>query len=162
VDGGGGVAHWKWRRRGGDHQWVLRWGKNGAHGALLVQAYWGEEKGGNGVPSARRCANDVPTRKEGGLVRGQGQKSRADRGGRKRGAYHARGVACAAPCRGHASAAHVGPTTDGVHRTRSDSDPTSVARSPGTGAMPNQVFQLLKTTRGLTFLSRSSLSSFSL
>jgi hypothetical protein len=41
--------------------------------------------------------------------------------------------ASAAPRRGHASVAHVGPATDGVHRAHSDSDPASVARSPGTG-----------------------------
>jgi hypothetical protein len=65
--------------------------------------------------------------------------------------YSARGEASAAPCRGHASVAHVGPATDGVRRTRSDSDSTSVARSPGTGAMSNRVFQLLQTLGGYPF-----------
>jgi hypothetical protein len=70
--------------------------------------------------------------------------------------------ASVAPCRHHASVTHVGPTTDGFHRTRRDSDPTSVARSPGKGAMFNRVFQLLQTTRGITVPYRSSISSFSL
>jgi hypothetical protein len=59
-----------------------------------------------------------------------------------------RGVVNAAPCRYHASMAHVGPTIDGVRRARSDSNSESVARSPGTGAMSNWVFQLLPTTSG--------------
>jgi hypothetical protein len=62
------------------------------------------------------------------------------------------GEASAAPCRGHASTAHVGPTTDGIRRTCSDSDPTSVERSPSTGAMSNRAFQLLQTTGGYPFL----------
>jgi hypothetical protein len=60
--------------------------------------------------------------------------------------------ASAAPCRGHASVAHVGLATDGFRRTQSDSDPASVARSPGIGAMSNRVCQLLHTTYGYPFL----------
>jgi hypothetical protein len=45
-----------------------------------------------------------------------------------------KGEASAAPCCGHARAARMGPATDGVRRTRSDSDPAIVDRSPGTGA----------------------------
>jgi hypothetical protein len=48
------------------------------------------------------------------------------------------GKASAAPCRGHASTAHVGPTTDGVPRIRSDNDPANVGRSPDTGATPHR------------------------
>jgi hypothetical protein len=39
-----------------------------------------------------------------------------------------------APCRGHASVTHVGPTTDGFRRTQSDGDPANVERSPNIGA----------------------------
>jgi hypothetical protein len=83
-------------------------------------------------------------------------------GASKRGAYSARrGKASAAPCRGHASMAHVGPAIDGFRRARSDRDPASVARSPDTGAVSTRVFQLRQTTRGLTFPCRTSLYSFS-
>jgi hypothetical protein len=49
-----------------------------------------------------------------------------------------RGVQCkgegsAAPCCSHARAARMAPATDGVHRTRSDRDPASVARSAAQG-----------------------------
>jgi hypothetical protein len=37
--------------------------------------------------------------------------------------------ASAAQCHGHARAAHMGPTIDGIHRARSDSDPACVALS---------------------------------
>jgi hypothetical protein len=69
------------------------------------------------------------------------------------------GVASAAPCRGRTRVAHVGPATDGVRSTHSDSDPASVARSPGTGAMSKRVFQLLQITGGYAFLSLFSLFS---
>jgi hypothetical protein len=62
--------------------------------------------------------------------------------------YIARGEASTAPCHGHVSVALMGPATDGAHRTRRDSDPASVARSLGIGAMSNQVFQKLHTTSG--------------
>jgi hypothetical protein len=72
----------------------------------------------------------VPKRKGrgGGLIWGQGQASRADKGAGKRRA-HCAGEARAAQCCGHARAAHMGPAIDSVHRAHSDSDSACVASS---------------------------------
>jgi hypothetical protein len=101
----------------GNYQWNTRWGTTS--------------------PWCAPCASfSGEKRKEGGSGTGTRaeKKLRADEGTGKRGTYSTRGETSAAPRRGHASTAHKGLATDGFRRTRSDSDPASVERSPGTGA----------------------------
>jgi hypothetical protein len=116
VDGGGGAAHRKRRRRGGGITRGTRGGEQHRPGALPMRhtSEKRNERGGYGgrKPRADTCA---------------GERGRTVRGGK----------ASAAPGHGHASAAHVGPATNGFRRTCSDSDPTSVEWSPSTGARSN-------------------------
>jgi hypothetical protein len=96
----------------------------------------GGTEGGVEVCWARRRASDMPTKKK--RERGSSTEMRAKIESRqacrgKRG-IQCKGEASAAPCYGHASMTHMGPTTDGFRRTHRDSDPASAERSPGLGA----------------------------
>jgi hypothetical protein len=83
----------------------LEWGKRRGWGSLGKEACKqraNKKKNERGVRYGNESENREPTSvlgKEGRTVQG--------------------GEASAAPCRGHASAAHVGPATDGVHRATS-------------------------------------------
>jgi hypothetical protein len=113
----------------GNYQWVTRWGEHRPLCTPCASLIGEKEKGGDRVRSTRRRASDgaYKKRKEGGPVWGRGRKSRADKGARKRGCTVQEDKVSVAPRCGHTSVAHMGPTTDGVRRTRSDSDPTCVA-----------------------------------
>jgi hypothetical protein len=147
VDRGGGVAHRKQRRRGGGSPVGHEVGNNIAMVCSLRELEWGKKrKGEDKVRSAKRRVSDTPTRKEtreGGSGTGTRAKNREPTSVPGKEGVQSKDEASAAPCHGHVSMTQVGLTTDSFCRTHSDSDPTSVARSPGTGAMSNRVFQIL-------------------
>jgi hypothetical protein len=152
VDEGGGAAHRERRQHGGGspagHEVVNNIAKMRSPARLS-----GGKKEKEGTRFARQRGVRATHRREkkregewpGTGTRAKIESRQACRG--KRG-VQCNGEASAAPCHGHASTTHVGPIPDGVRRTRSDSDPTSVARLLGTGAMSNRVFQILQTTSG--------------
>jgi hypothetical protein len=116
MDGGSGATHRERRRRGKGSLVGHEVGNNIAMVRSLCELEWGKGE------------------RRGVRYRDEGEKPRADEGAGKRRTYSAKGETSAAPCRGHASATHVSPATDGFHRTRSDNDPARVEQSPGTGA----------------------------
>jgi hypothetical protein len=103
-----------------------------------------KERRGGSAQRGRRAGGRVTKRRKKGegnrgvRYRDEARESRADKRVGERGAYSARDEASAAPCHDHVSAAHMGPTTDGVRRACSDSDPPSVARSLSTVATSHQ------------------------
>jgi hypothetical protein len=71
-----------------------------------------------------------------------------------------KGEASATPCRSHSSTTHVSPDTDGFHRTHSDSDLTSVERSPDTGATSHRCSNYSRSLVAMLSLSLFSLFSY--
>jgi hypothetical protein len=95
----------------------------------LCELEWGKEKGRDGVRSARRRVSnrDPKEKKEGVRYRDESENRELARVPRTEGRTVRQDKASAAQCHGHARAAHVGPTTDGVCRACSDSDLACVA-----------------------------------
>jgi hypothetical protein len=114
-----------------------------------------EDKVGNSIAMVRSlCELEWGKRKRRGSGTGTRVKNREPtRASGKEGRTVLGGETSAAPRRGHTSTARMGPATDGFHRTHSDSDPASVARSAGTGATSSQVFQIPQTTDGYPFFA---------
>jgi hypothetical protein len=130
---GGGVE--------GDHQWDTRREQH-RHGALPMRALSGGKKekrermgwGSLGKEACERHTSEKRNEREGGSGTGTRVKIESRQVCRgKRGVWR-KGEGSAAPCCGHARAARMGPATDGVRRSCTDSDPASVDWSPGTGA----------------------------
>jgi hypothetical protein len=139
VDGGGGTAHRKQRRRGGGSPVGHKVGNNIAKVRSPCELEWGKRRK-DGMGFARqggvRATHQREEKRErvGVRYRDEGENESRQRCRGKRGVQCKGGKASVAPCSGHASMAHMGPATDGFCRARSDRDPASVERSPGTGA----------------------------
>jgi hypothetical protein len=120
-----------------------------------------KEKGRGGVRSTRRRASDTPARREtrerGVRYGNEGEKFESRQVCQGKRGVQCKGKASAAPCRGHVSATHVGPTTDGFRRAHRHSDPASVARSAGIGPMSRQAFQNSRPLMAVLSLSLFSL-----
>jgi hypothetical protein len=116
----------------GNHWGGHKVGRASAIVRSLCELEWGKgERRGWGSLDQAACEQRGPKGKEreGGPVREQERKPRADTGAGIRGAYCAtRRGECGTTPRSHGSDTR-GPTTDGVRRAHSDSDPACVALS---------------------------------
>jgi hypothetical protein len=96
VDGGGGAAHRKWRRRGGDHQWNTRWGTISPWCTPHASFEWGKRrKDGMGSLGKGACERHTSEkRNERGGVRygNEGEKSRADTSAGEKRSVQCKGV----------------------------------------------------------------------
>jgi hypothetical protein len=124
VDGGGGAAHQKWRRRGRNHHGVTRWGERRPWCAPCASLSREKEKGGDRVRSMVGHARDgAPKEKKGGVRYGDKSENREPtRVPGTEGRIVRQDEVSAAQHHGHARAACMDPTTDGICRARSDSD----------------------------------------
>jgi hypothetical protein len=95
----------------------------------LCELEWGKGERRRWVHLARRRASNgaLKKRKEGVWYGDEGENRESTWVPRSEGRTVRQDEASAAQRCGHARAAHVGPTTDGVCRARSDSDPTCAA-----------------------------------
>jgi hypothetical protein len=116
----------------GNHQRVTRCGEH-RHGALPVRLEWGKrEKEGTRFTrqGGMRTTCLQEKKRERGVWYGDEGESREPTGmPGKEGHTVQGGEASVAPCHDHVSMTHVGPATDGFHKTRSDSDPACVVWS---------------------------------
>jgi hypothetical protein len=119
VDGGGDVVHQK--RRRWESLGVTRWGERRPWCAPCASLSGAKEKGGDGVRSTRWRASNGPQRKRKrwGVRYGDESENREPtRVPGSEGHTMRHDESSAAQRRGH-----TGPTTDGVRRACSDSDP---------------------------------------
>jgi hypothetical protein len=131
VNGGGGAAHRKWRQRRGES---LGKGHEVGRALAMVRSLceleWGKgERRGRGSLDQAACEQRGPKGKERGGVwyRNESENREPTRVPGSEGRTMRQDEASAAQRRGHARTAHVGPTTNGVRRARSDNDPAYVA-----------------------------------
>jgi hypothetical protein len=128
VDGGGDAVHRKrrrWESLGGH-----KVGRASAMVRSLCELEWGKgERRGCGSLDQAACEQRGPKGKERGGVRygDESENREPTRVPGSEGRTVRQDEASAAQRRGHARTAHVGPTTNGVRRARSDNDPAYVA-----------------------------------